>query len=85
MKNSIEKDMEESLLEKQSSLFKTDLKKDNLPKTIYCEIFDYEQLSVEITQDETVLFRCEGLNDLVTFEMEKQKAIDFAKNIILNL
>jgi hypothetical protein len=52
--------------------------------TFYFRDFVFETIGFEHTEDATVLIRCDSREDLVTFEMSKQEAIEMALAILKN-
>lgn len=52
--------------------------------SFYYHDFGFETIEFEHTQDGTVLIRCNSPEDLVTFEMQKEKAVEIALAVLKN-
>jgi hypothetical protein len=52
--------------------------------SFYKDDFGFESIDFENTQDGTILIRCDSPEDLVTFEMSKERAIKMALAILKN-
>jgi len=58
--------------------------KPNVIGSFYSRDFGFENIEFEHTEDETVLIRCNSPEDLVTFEMSKQEAVELALAVLKN-
>lgn len=52
--------------------------------SFYRDDFEFESIDFENTQDGTILIRCDSPEDLVTFEMTKERAIKMALAVLKN-
>jgi hypothetical protein len=52
--------------------------------SFYKDDFGFESIDFENTQDGTILIRCDSPEDLVTFEMSKERAIKMALAVLKN-
>lgn len=52
--------------------------------SFYYRDFGFENIEFEHTEDNTIMIRCDSPEDLVTFEMSKQEAIEMALAILKN-
>jgi hypothetical protein len=50
--------------------------------SFYKDDFGFESIDFEITQDGTILIRCDSPEDLVTFEMSNKMSTNFKNKII---
>lgn len=52
--------------------------------SFYSDNFGFETIEFENTQDGTILIRCDSPEDLVTFEMSKERAVKMALAVLKN-
>ena len=52
--------------------------------SFYSDNFGFETIKFENTQDGTILIRCDSPEDLVTFEMSKERAVKMALAVLKN-
>ena len=56
----------------------------NVIGSFYSDNFGFEKIEFEKTQDGTILIRCDSPEDLVTFEMSKERAVKMALAVLKN-
>jgi len=60
------------------------LNKTDVIGSFYYQDFGFEKIEFQHTQDGTVLIRCNSPEDLVTFEIGKEKAVEIALAVLKN-
>jgi hypothetical protein len=60
------------------------LNKTDVIGSFYSDNFGFETIEFKNTQDGTILIRCDSPEDLVTFEMSKERAVKMALAVLKN-
>lgn len=70
--------------EQAKAMHKEAIKNVHTLGSFYSDNFGFETIEFENTQDGTILIRCDSPEDLVTFEMSKERAVKMALAVLKN-